>query len=288
MKTLVIGATGRVGSEVVRALLTKGAEVRALVHSPEKAKQLPQGVKVIAGDCLRPETLSPALNGVDSVFMLFPVSEGETEMGLNAVEMMKKAGVKRVVYMSVQDVEKKTGIPHFDSKVPIEQSIVEAGIPYTLIRPNNFFQNDLYLKDAIARRFEYSVPFGNGKISRVDTRDVAEAAANALTQPGHEGEAYVTAGPEALSGHDIALAYAGYLGKPVQYYSPPLSIWEEEARRVLGEPRAKDMRIMYEYFQRRGFAASDKEVARFEKLLGHSPRTMLQFAKEAVEIWGGM
>lgn len=288
MRTLVIGATGRVGGEFARNLLVRGMDVRAFVHTPEKAKQLPPGVEVAVGDCLKPETLTPAFKDVDSVFMLFPVSERETEMGLNAVEMMKKAGVKRVVYMSVQDVEKKTGIPHFDSKVPIERAIVDEGLAYTFIRPNHFFQNDLRLKDAIARRFEYSVPFGNGKISRVDTRDVAEAAANTLTQPGHEGEAYVTAGPEALSGHDIALAYAGYLGKPIQYYSPPLSIWEEEARRVLGDTRAKDMRIMYEYFQRRGFAASDKEVARFENLLGHPPRTMLAFAKEAVEIWGGI
>ncbi len=285
MKTLVIGATGNVGTEVVQALMKKNVEVRALVRSAEKTKQLPQGVEPTVGNCLKPESLAESLKGIESVFMLFPVSERETEMGLNTVKALKKAVVKRVVYMSLQDVEKKTGIPHFDSKMPIEQAVVDAGFAYTFLRPNNFFQNDLYLKNAITRRLEYSVPFGNGKISRVDTRDIAEAAARVLTEPGHEGKAYVVAGPEALSGHDIALAYAAYLGKSVQYYSPQLHRWEEEARRAMGDKMARDMRIMFEYFQRHGFAASDKDVKRLEELLGHPPRTMLEFAKEAVEMW---
>ncbi|HEY4643236.1 MAG TPA: NmrA family NAD(P)-binding protein [Bacteroidota bacterium] len=285
MKTLVIGATGTVGSEVVKNLRKKGVDVRALVHTPEKAAQLPNGVEIAAGDCLKPETLPPALKDVEYVFMLFPISEHETKMGLNAVGALKKAAIRRVVYMSVQDVEKKTGIPQFESKAPIEKAIVDSGLSYTFLRPNHFFQNDFRMKDSISRRFEYSVPFGNGKISRVDTRDVAEAAVNALTQEGHAGKAYIAAGPEALSGHDIALAYAGYLGKPVQYYSPKLDLWEEEAARFMGEKMAKDVRIMYEYFQRRGFAASDRDEKQFETLLGHTPRTMLQFAKEAIEMW---
>lgn len=286
MKTLVIGATGKVGTEVIKALLSKGTEVRAFVHITELSKELKNRVEVAYGDCLKPETLPAALKDLDSVFMLFPVSERETEMGLCSVEAVKKTAIKRVVYMSVQDVEKKTGIPHFDSKVPIEQAIVDSGLSYTLLRPNNFFQNDLFMKDAITRKLEYSVPFGNGKISRVDTRDIAEAAANVLTQSGHESQAYVVAGSEALSGHDIAQAYASYLGKSVQYYSPRLDRWEEEARRVMGDKMAKDMRIMFGYFQRRGLAASQKDLERLENLLGHRPRSMLQFAKEAVELWG--
>src|SRR3990172_3806968 len=160
MKILVIGGTGMVGSTVVTGLLKQGVTVRVMSHSADKLKKLPKGVEGFRADLDDPDTLPAAFDGIDSVFLLNAVGLSETDEGLVAVSAAKAAKVKKIVYLSVFMPEGSEKIPHFRSKLPVEKAVKESGLAYTILRPNNFFQNDLWLKDAIMQYSVYPQPIG--------------------------------------------------------------------------------------------------------------------------------
>ena len=125
MRTLVIGGTGNVGSQVVQQLLARKADVRVLTRNPSKA---PAGVEAIRGDLADPDTLRPAFEGVDAMFMAIALGTSETHEGLMGVGVAHEAKVKRIVYISVAEVDRHPLIPHFAAKVPIEQAVRATGI----------------------------------------------------------------------------------------------------------------------------------------------------------------
>src|SRR6056297_850059 len=181
MKTLVIGGTGTVGSEVVDQLLSDDTEIVVLTRSSDNLEKLPEGVEGIVGDLLQPKTLRTVFKDVSRLFMLNAVSPTECSEGLMALLAAKADGVEKIVYLSVQNADDALHLPHFGAKIPIEQVIKESGIDYTILRANNFYQNDYWFKDAILQYGVYPQPIGGVGLSRVDIRDIAEAAAIALT-----------------------------------------------------------------------------------------------------------
>ena len=285
MKTLVIGGTGMVGSMVVAGLLKQGAAVRVMSHSPDKLKKLPAGAEGVRADLDDIDTLPAAFDKIDSVFLLNTVGLSETDEGLNAVSAAKAAKVKKIVYLSVFMPEGSEIIPHFRSKLPVEKAIKESKIAYTILRPNNFFQNDLWIKDAIMQYGVYPQPIGKKGLSRVDVRDVADCAVNALTKSGYEGETYEVHGPDALTGEGIARTYTRHLGREVRYSGDDLNAWGEKAKNMLPEFIIPEMRIMYEFFQDNGMIAPKDELEKMQKLLGKKPRAFDEFVKEITGEW---
>ena len=285
MKILVIGGTGMVGSQVVRELLARKLAVTVLTRSAEKAKDLPAGVQGVVGDLLDPRTVRSVFKGIDGVFMLFAVSTTETHEGLMALNGIRMAGVKRLAYMSVHNLEHALHLPHFGSKLPIETLVKTSGILYTILRPNNFFQNDYWLKDALLRHNVYPQPLGDIGLSRVDVRDIAEAAAITLTTPGHEGETYNVVGPQAHTGKSTAEVWSRALGTPIAYGGNDLDAWEQRTREFLPAWMVFDLRLMYEFFQDKGLRATPADVERQTKLLGHAPRSFEDFAAETAGLW---
>ena len=147
------------------------------------------------------------------MFLLNTVGLNETDEGLAAVSAAKAAKVKKIVYMSVSMPKGSEKIPHFRSKLPVEKAIKESKIAYTILRPNNFFQNDLGLKSAIMQYSVYPQPMGTKGLNRVDVRDIADCAVNALMRSGHEGQTYEVNGPDTLTGEGIARIYTKHLGQ---------------------------------------------------------------------------
>jgi uncharacterized protein YbjT (DUF2867 family) len=285
MKILVIGGTGHVGSEVIKQLAQRGASVRALVRKQDATTKMPEGVEVIQGDLLDPVSVRKALDGVDKLYLLNAVAPDELTQGLIAYDLAKKQKLKQIVYHSVFKVEKFKDVPHFASKLAIETALREFDLPFTIIRPNYFYQNDVSLKDVITTAGVYPMPLGAPGVSAVDTRDIAEAAAISLTSKGHLGRTYNLNGPQVLSGAKVASIWSGLLGKEIRYPGEDLDAFEEQMRKNAPSWSAFDIRMMFQGYLERGFAAEDGDVEILTKLLGHPPRRYEEFATETVREW---
>jgi uncharacterized protein YbjT (DUF2867 family) len=285
MKVLVVGGTGNVGSQVARELLARGVEVCVLTRSVEKSGKLPPGIRGVTGDLLDPKTVRSVFAGQDGVFLLNPVSVTETHEGLMAVNGIRMAGVRRLAYLSVHNVDAAPHLPHFGSKIAVEIALKASGVPLTILRPNNYYQNDYWFRDALQKFGVYPQPLGGVGISRVDVRDIAEAAAIALTAEGHEGQTYNLVGPQPCTGASTAETWGRALGKKIAYAGDDLDAWEAQSLQYLPPWMVFDFRLMYDFFQKSGLKATGADVARLTKLLGHAPRSFEDFAAETASAW---
>jgi uncharacterized protein YbjT (DUF2867 family) len=285
MRILVTGATGKVGSEVIKELVKRKVSVRALVRKQEASTTMPEGIEVSLGDLLDPVAIRKSLDGIDKLYLLNAVVPDELTQGLIAYDLAKKLKLKQIVYHSVFKVEEFKDVPHFAAKLAIENALHKFNLPFTIIRPNYFFQNDVSLKDALMNAGIYPMPLGTPGVSAVDTRDIAEAAAIALTSDGHLGKTYNLNGPEILSGKKIASIWSGLLGKEIGYPGEDLDSFEEQMRKSAPSWSAFDIRMMLQGYLERGFAAEGADVETLARLLGHPPRRYEDFAKETVEAW---
>jgi uncharacterized protein YbjT (DUF2867 family) len=283
MKILVIGGTGKVGSEVVNELTKRHADVRMLVRKPEENPT--PAVETMVGDLLDPVSIEKALKGVDKLYLLNAVIPDELTQGLIAYDLARKHKLSHVVYHSVFGVEHFKDVPHFASKLAIEGAIREFGVPFTIIRPNYFFQNDASLKDILLEMSIYPNPLGAVGISAVDIRDIAEATAISLISDEHFGRTYNLNGPAVLSGPKVASIWSKALGKEIKYAGENLDSFEEQMRKHAPSWAAFDFRMMFQGYLERGFVAEDGDTATLTKLLGHEPRAYEDFVRETVSEW---
>jgi uncharacterized protein YbjT (DUF2867 family) len=282
-KIVVIGGTGTVGSQTVQELLKRGAGVRVMTRSVDRIASLPKGVEGMVGSMLKPESLPAVFAGADKLFLITPLDRDETAQGIDAVDAAVAAGVKRIVYLSVHQADKALTIPHFVSKLPVEGVIRASGVEYTILRPNNFYQNDLQVLDAI-RGGVYPWPCSEVGVSRVDVRDIAEVAAIALTQPGHSGKTYSLVGPKGWTGAATAEVLTRHLGKPVIYGGTDVKAWAAQMRAFMPGWLARDLEIMFQYFQTQGLLATQAEIDELTAVLGHAPRSYETFIKEVLPV----
>lgn len=285
MKILVTGGTGNVGGGVVKELLKRGAKVRVLARKQPEQGKLPAGVEVAIGDLLDPVSVEQAMRGVDKLFLLNAVAADELTQALIAYGIARRVGVKQVTYLSVFKVDQFRDVPHFASKLAVENALREFGVPYTILRPGYYIQNDAMLKDVLLGPGIYPMPIGTAGICAVDTRDIAEAAAISLTQEGHDGQTYDLVGPALISGPGNAATWSTVLGKEIKYTGHNFDQWEQQMRARAPGWTAFDLRLMFEAYFDRGFASTETEVARLTKLLGHAPRSYEDFAGETAKLW---
>jgi uncharacterized protein YbjT (DUF2867 family) len=285
MKILVTGGTGTVGSEVVKALLARKADVSVLTRDAKKP--LPTGATPVEGNLLDVASVRRVFNGVDAVFLLNPVSQTEASEALMAITAMRLAGVTRVVYVSVHHVTGAPWLPHFGSKIGVEAALKGSGMASTILRPNNFFQNDYWFKDVLLQYGVYPQPIGSVGLSRVDVRDIADAAAVALTEDGHGGETYDLVGPDVVTGESTAKTWSEALGKPIAYAGDDLEAWEKVQLNYLPDWMVFDFGEMYRHFQQQGLKATPEAIDRQTRLIGHAPRSFKAFASEMAAVWTG-
>ena len=289
MKVLVTGSTGTVGSEVLKELRKRDAAIRILVRKQDESKPSPQrapeGAEVMVGDLLDPVSVEKALDGVDKLYLLNAVVPDELTQGLIAYGLAKKLKIKHIVYHSVFKAEEFKDVPHFAAKLAVESALREFDLPFTIIRPNYFYQNDASLKDPLTKSGVYPMPLGPQGISAVDVRDIAEAAAIALTTDGHQGKTYNLVGPEVLSGPRVAAIWSGLLGKEIRYAGDDMDAFEQQMRQRAPSWSAFDLRMMFQGYLERGFVADQGDVESLTKLLGHAPRRYEDFARESVQNW---
>jgi uncharacterized protein YbjT (DUF2867 family) len=177
---------------------------------------------VIEGDLSDADSLRPAFSGVDTLFLVSPNPELETQ----AVEVARAADVRTIVKSSALASGAEPPAGHRAVEVAIER----AGVEWTFIRPSAFMQTlAAYLPMLVGPDGTFAVPAADGRTGWVDTRDIAAVACAALTEPGHDKQAYAVTGPEALSMSEVASRLSKAVGREIRYR--PVS--EEEARETL-------------------------------------------------------
>jgi len=285
MKILVTGGTGKVGGAVVTELLKRGADVRVLARKQPEAGKVPAGVELAIGDLLDPVSVEQAMQGVDKLFLLNAVVTDELTQALIAYGIAKRLGLKHVTYLSVFKVDQFRDVPHFASKLAVENALREFGVPYTILRPAYYIQNDANLKDALLGPGVYPMPIGPAGIAAADIRDIAEAAAISLTEDGHDGQTYDIVASVMISGPGNAELWTKLLNKQIKYTGHNFDQWEQGMRSRMPSWSAFDLRMMFQGYFDRGFESTETEVARLTKLLGHAPRSYEDFATHAAAAW---
>ena len=287
MKVLVAGATGTVGSELVKALLQRGADVRALTRKQPTPGTFPGAIEIAIGDLGDPVSVAEAIKGTDKLFLLIGNVADELTQALTAYGLAKKAGLKHVTYLSVFKADQFLDVPHFAAKVAVEEAIRTGGMAYTILRPGYFHQNERRLKPVLNGPGVYPIPAGNQGLAAVDVRDIAEAAAISLTEEGHAEKTYDLVSSEMLTGPAAAATWSKLLGKKITYAGHGDFDGFEAQLRNSGTPSwvAYDLRVMFQGYVERGLSNTEAQTARFAALLGHQPRTYSSFAAELAKEW---
>ncbi len=278
---LVTGATGTVGRHVVRALLRAGEPVRAAVRDPA-AYDVP-GVPAVRFDFVDPGTWAAAFAGVRTLFLLRPPRlENVRRDLLPSVAAAREAGVRHVVFVSVQGVERNRVVPH----AAVESWLRTSGLGWTFVRPSFFLQNltATHVGD-IRDRDEIVVPAGRGRTAFVDALDVGEVCAAVLRDPQRwSGRALTPTGAQALTYDEVAAVIGEVLGRPVRYTRPGLLRYAVHARRELHLPWSMVGLTAAIYTTARlGIAAGLTDDVR--TVLGREPTGVREFAERERSAW---
>jgi uncharacterized protein YbjT (DUF2867 family) len=185
-------------------------------------------VEIVEGDMARPETLSKALRGVDRAMLISSSDAAMLEVQSNFIDAAQKAGVKHVVKLS--GIMPDTDSPFRFARMhgEIELKLERSGIAFTHLRAGEFMHAYFRQVPAIVARGAFFLPMEDARIASIDIGDIAEVAAKALTEPGHEGKIYPLTGPEALTMAEVAEKLSAATGRPIQY----VNVAPEEARRA--------------------------------------------------------
>ena len=217
---LITGANGTNGSEIVKQLVTAGAQVRVLIRNPQKASLFEElGVEIVLGDFNEPETLDIALKNIEKALLLSTVHPQQSKQQSNFIEAAKRSGTRHIVKFSAlgADLQAQATILRWHGQT--EKQLEESGIPFTHLQPNIFMQNMFRVAQTIATQGIFYDRVGEAKFSLVDVRDIAAVAVKVLMEKGHEGNIYQITGAEALSFSQVAEKLSTTIGKKVTYVS---------------------------------------------------------------------
>jgi len=209
---LVTGATGNAGGAVIRALVSSGEQVRALVRDADGAR-LPAGVEAVVGDLNEPDTLAPHLQGVTAAFLLSGYGGLEETLA-----NMRRAGVERVVLLSSSAApagDETNAVARYH--ILSERAVRESGLGWTFLQPNTFMTNAFQWLAQMRHGNVIRVPFPDVRVATIDPDDIGAVAARALTSAAHRGQAYRLSGPESLSPSDRVAILAEVLGRDLRF-----------------------------------------------------------------------
>jgi uncharacterized protein YbjT (DUF2867 family) len=274
---LVTGATGNVGRQAVFQLLAAGADVRALTRGPASAS-LPEGVEVVRGDLADPASLDAALDGIESVFLVWPTLSADHAAPATIEAIAKHA--RHIVYVSARgvsdDLEQRPG-SILGSHAHVERLIRKAGPEWTFLRPGGFAANTLMWAAQI--RDSGAVRWVHGAAARalIHERDIAAVGVRALTGSGHGGATYELTGPETLTQIEQVTAIGEAIGRPVHWEELP----SEVALRELvaqGMPAAMAEGILHAHAQM--VTLPESVTSTVEELTGAPATSFRQWAAD--------
>ena len=287
LPTIVVsGATGNTGTEVVKQLsIVKDVKVRAVVHSLDKVRKLPEGVEVVQMEYAKPETVLPAFTGATKLYLLPPGDQHDrvqiTQMMLEAA---KKAGIQYIVCISAIAIDREPILPS-DRQLytQVEEIVADSGITHTILRPSWFNQN--FTSRVFGPQIKQGIvhlPVGEGKTGWVDCRDIAAVAVKALTEMGHENKVYNLTGPEALSMSEATAILSRVSGREIKF----MDISEETYAQMLRDFGVPEWFVqkMIEITRKWRLGAHDDVTQDVEKVTGKKPISFEQFAIDHIDL----
>jgi uncharacterized protein YbjT (DUF2867 family) len=263
---LVTGATGNVGRHVVDGLVTAGEPVRALSRTPKSG--------FVRGDLREPDSLSEALEGVDTVFLLWP---GPDATGAEAAVATLAKNARRIVYLSA--IRAETGFWGV-----IENAVEATDVDWTFLRAGGFATNTLGWADMIRTDGVVRWPYGAAARSLIHERDLADVAVRALTEDGHAGRRYDLTGPELVTQADQVAQIGEAIGRDVRWAEVAPETARAQLIEAWGDPAFVDGALTY-------WASlldhPEPVTGAVEQVTGRPARTFRQWARDHAADFGG-
>ena len=284
-KVLVTGATGNVGSRVVRELRERGVPVRAFVRDPNKAAaMLGDGVELAVGDFSDAASVRRAVEGVEGVFLACANDPRQVEYETGVIDAAAAAGVRRIVKLSALGAEVGSPIAFWDWHGRIEEHLRAWGVPSVVRRPTFNMTNLLGSAEGVRHAGSLFAPADGARVAMIDPRDIAAVAAVALAEDTHDGKAYTLTGPEAITFERVAEELSTVAGRRVEFVDVP----DEAARQGMieqGMPEFVAGEIAKVFgFLRRG--DQDRTTDTVRTLTGREPRSVARFARDHAGLFG--
>lgn len=283
MKVLVTGATGNVGSYVVKELIKINEAVVAAGTNQNKITDLfGNEVESVELDLTNPSTYKKALIGVDRVFLMRPPQLGKPQDLYPFIDAMKENNICLVSFLSLMGIENNRIPPHYK----IEKYIEKVGLPYSYIRPGFFMQNLSGIHSAEIRfKDQIFIPAGKSKTSFIDASDIGFAIAMILNKPNlYQNTAFTITGPESLDYFQVARAFSESLGRKIVYTNPSFIRY----RRYYIKERKLDKKLIditvALYFMTR-MGTAQEVTDDFQKLTGREPRTIKEFITDNISFF---
>lgn len=280
-KVLITGATGNVGREVLNALMKMEHSLEIFAGVKDKVKDKSRlansSINYVHFDFSDFTSYDAALRNCDILFLLRPPQLSEVEKYFTpVVNACKLAGVKHIIFLSVQGVESSKIIPHHK----IEKLIVESGITYTFLRPAYFMQNfsSTLQNDLVNKKLIY-LPAGKAKFTLIDVADIGAVTANIVTQlKEHINKSYELTCYEKLTFSEMAHILSEKLGTEIRYISPNLLSFYRTKRKEKVPTMIILVMIMLHYLPR--FKKEPRTTDWVQKITKQAPKTFEQFVVE--------
>lgn len=230
---LVLGATGRQGGSVAKALLKAGWNVRALVSDPGKPAALAlqeAGVELMRGSFEDMETVRAAMKGAHGVFSVLPgnlAAEQEERYGTSIADLAVESDIAHFVYSSGASVgDRPTGVARFDAKPHIEAHIRELPIIATIIRPTIFMEMLVRPGFGLDRGQLLSLIRPEDFIQLTAVDDIGKFVASIFADRERFGGVTMRIASDRLSGHDLEAAMTEVAGRQISYARLPDEVLE--------------------------------------------------------------
>ena len=271
---VVTGATGNVGRPLVQALAAAGEKVTAASRHIS-----PSDVRTVAADLTVPESLRPAFDGADALFLHDGATSAEALRAPDILAVAKAGGIRKVVVLSSMGVRTRPeSHSHGVLMRSLEDAVQQSGLEWTILRPGGFHSNAYAWAGSIRADRTVTAPFGDVGTPTIDPADIAGVAAVALRADGHAGLIHELTGPALTTPRQRAEAIAAALGEPVRFveqtrdeartqmltFMPEWAV--ETTLTVLGEPTPAELEIS----------------PTVQRLLGRPPRAFADWARDHV------